>query len=381
MKISSFRYEPGRPMRFALVAALALSAASCTEADPAVEGPIRLSGPVRTFGVDHPLYQIRDAALEGETLFVLTSPEPSVHVFRVDSPASYRAWGSEGSGPGELSNPKALIARSEIVHVLDMVPGKNRVNTYSWEGGLLRVSPISGIQIAYDFALIDGSFLVEAGNFGDRMHVIYRMDPNRGEMEAVAHVENQAPQVRLEPGDGPIRSYTIHLPFSAQPRWAATPAALAIWPGYGSDIQLLSLSGNTVGTVHIPDGGIPVDAKDRDVWLDRTFPLHGELFGVRNPYRELRNEVRNTVRFPDTFPPALRIEPAVGGGLWVLRAEKFAGEVWSLIDRNAEPVTLSMPGGRQVLAFGDEYVAAKVVDADGVETIELYRWADRMERP
>ncbi|HEX6937935.1 MAG TPA: hypothetical protein VF158_00885, partial [Longimicrobiales bacterium] len=74
-------------------------------------------------------------------------------------------------------------------------------------------------------------------------------------------------------------------------------------------------------------------------------------------------------------------EPAVGGGLWVLRAEKFAGEVWSLIDRNAEPVTLSMPGGRQVLAFGDEYVAAKVVDADGVETIELYRWADRMERP
>lgn len=345
------------------------SGAASVEAQGAT---VPLGAPDRVFGDMTPLHRIRDVAVSGSRVIVITAPEPAVHVFGLPGDGEARSWGSEGEAPGELRNPVAVAVAGDSIHVLDLVPGRNRVTTYDPSGSLVGTREVEGPALAHDLARLGARLVVEGSEFGADLRLVSLLG-EAGDPVLSFRVP-EGVEVRAE--SGPMRSLTLTPPFSPVPRWTALPTGeLAWWPGSGRRIEVRSPDGERRRFITLPAGEIPVAPADRSAWLARRFSPAEELFGVRDPYSGIRAEAEESLPFPAAFPPVLELKADPLGGVWVLRAWMAGGQLWTRFGADGgPPLSLVTGDGREVLAFGEGVVAVKSVDGLGVERVEIHRW-------
>ena len=360
-----------------MAAALMLVGALAVGAAPVQAQEARLGQPLRVLGVDEspaiakkvPLYRVRDVAFAADQVIVLTAPEPSIHVFDLAGRSRSRAWGREGKGPGELENPVAMTAIGDFVHVLDLVPGAPRVVTFTLSGESVRTTVVSGVELGVTLSAVGDELIVETAEFRGRNRKLVRV----AQPDAALTEFMRPEQIQLVSDEGPMQSLRVAPPFAAQPHWTVLQGAgVALWPGEGQHITVLPLRGGDTLVIELPERSYPLTAADQARWIERTFPADAEVFGIRDAYRGLRKAARERIQFPDVFPPVLRLESDSRGGLWVLRADRATGQVWTLIEAGVETLTLVGPPGRDLVAFGARMLAATTVDENGVELIEIY---------
>lgn len=323
---------------------------------------------IRVVGEDHPLYRIEDARVDGARIVVLTQPSPAVHVF---DDRTYAAWGEEGDGPGEVQNPRALTMAGEQIRVLDLRPGASRIITYTSDGTPVGTTSIRDPTLVSTFDQMVDTVLVEGSAFRSPERTLVRITPDGRERIRTFH---GAEKVRITAEQGPMQSMRVDEPFASHPQWTLTARGqLAFWEPGRQAIDLFTLQGDPVGRIPLSSRpSIPVEPEDRAAWVERTFSPDASLFGVQDPYRGIRDKALNVVDFPETYPAVLEMKPDPTEGIWVLRAHKHTGQIWTLEQRNENNHTLCLPAGRELLDVGNRYLAVHAISNRGVETIEIY---------
>jgi len=320
--------------------------------------------PAYTYGSDHTLYRIEDVDLESDTVYVLTQPEPAVHVFeRGDFSES---WGKEGRGPGELTNPRSLGTNRNRIVVANMRP--NRILWFSPSGTLKKEATIrSGL-------LTDIEFKSE--------EVVAQTEEFRGSMVTLAHVSSSdhterlvsfqsGPSVEIEPSVGP--SLTLPAPFQSRTVWTLLENRRIARVEKGSrKVHVKDFHGETLQTLRIPEGAYDVREEDGRAWIYRQLNPQTLAFGQEDPFRKTREEALETLDFPDRYPPALKILSDAKQGVWVLRADRKQGQIWTHLRVNHSPRTVSFPAGLRVSAFGAKYIAGIDRGKNGIELVKLY---------
>lgn len=77
--------------------------------------------------------------------------------------------------------------------------------------------------------------------------------------------------------------------------------------------------------------------------------------------------------FPEVFPAVLGMHAASNGGLWLKRAARARGEVWSYWREGEERVYYRFPEDRDVLHFTDDHrVLMRATTDEGVPVVEVY---------
>jgi hypothetical protein len=209
----------------------------------------------------------------------------------------------------------------------------------------------------------------EAAPFGSTHRSLFRLDQPR---RPIIEFEIPAP-IQVISDQGPLHRLRVQPPFAPQPRWTITSTGeIAFWPGTGADIRLLAVSGQPAGSLALPPERIAVHTADRRIWLQNTFPPGETLFGIQDAYRGLRAAAERSVSFPPHFPPVLRLLPDPAGGVWVLRAQRADGEIWTLLRQGQQPRSIAGPGERAIVAFGRDVIVMQTRSRDDVEIIELY---------
>lgn len=332
---------------------------------------ISLATPECVLGQQDPLHQIRGVALQENQAVVLTSPSPAIHVYAIDSCRNEHRWGREGQGPGELENAVDITFFKDSIAVLDLIPGNSRVTIFSITGEVGDLSTISDFTIVDRIEAAGSKLIVEGREFNQRQRTVATLGNTTSALLQYTTPES----IRFRSQNGPMRNLAIDPPFASSPAWAALgDSVLAYWDGARDLVELLSANGRLLDTLKLPAAQIAVTEADQEAWIQKHFSPEAELFGVRDPYREFRDDARDSVDFPDLFAPVLGMKADVVDGIWVLRAEGVNGQVWSLIRSEGERARISLPAGRELAAVGLTHLATSAVDELGVELVELYRW-------
>lgn len=333
---------------------------------------------IHVLGIEQSLYNIRDIELTNSRAYVLTEPEPAVHVFKLDSSIAYRSWGSEGPGPNELDSPDALQVdtRTGNIYILDGEVGRAGIKIFAPDGHLLKIISITEGKSVATFAAVDRQFLIHQWQFLGQDNTLMLIDSAGG--TPILNYKNPR-SVLLAPDDGPIRRMHVIPPFSGPPAWIVrSDNRIAFWPGAGDSLQILSLDGQPIALWPIPQGRIPVEDRDRDLWIDRKFPPDAVMLSHKRAFEAIRREAREDLTFPEAFAPVLDLMSGPCRTVWVLRADKASGERWLVMASNQTPILVRLPAGRQLSAVGREFLALAAQTDSEVETVELYNrhaWA------
>lgn len=128
-------------------------AAPAAPASTGVADPVPfedLFTPVRSIRIegteDHPLFDLRDIAVQGDTLFVLDKQGATLSAFRLDGTLLYQV-GRPGRGPGELTNPERVELISDDRLVVLEGPPNSRLQTFSARDGQLLNVFTEGVHV------------------------------------------------------------------------------------------------------------------------------------------------------------------------------------------------------------------------------------------
>jgi hypothetical protein len=326
--------------------------------------------PTSVVGDTHPLKDVRGVAQANDTLVVLTSGSPAVHVF---APTSVRTWGRIGQGPGELENATAIARRSRVVHVLETSPGQSMIERFDLSGAHGGALRLRGYGIVGRFAPIAGGFVIQSSAFGQVTRSLLAISDSGTLRDSLATWTMPA-RVRLAPAEGP--RYATDRPFAPVVEWAVlADSAVALWnPGDNRVTIIRDADHRTTRALPVLDP-VRVSNADREFWLTTSFP-EGFMNMSDDPLRYVRREAREVLKFPDVFPAVLALRAGAGAAVWVQRSPASQGEEWLVLDESGGCRRLRLPVGRELLSVGAAFLVAKAVDALGVELVERYRTTD-----
>lgn len=329
---------------------------------------------IDVIGGDTELYRIRDAVVYDDKIVVVQDPEPGVVVFQNGTVAD--EWGREGQGPAELKSPAEVAINDDQIAVLDGMLGK--VVYYSHDGTPMHNTSIddyaftSSWAIAGSDTLISGDDMSFGGEPSDARttpSTLIRLQD--GETTPALDVDKPAGSLRIEPSQGP--SMTMPAPFWAR-AWTMTEPGTVHWWKHDGYIVASGTDG-TEQQRYSTDELRPFAVEDTDIdhFLTRRFNPDEEFGGVKDAFKHVREEARETVDFPEVFPAVLDMHAAPDGGLWLKRADKPAGAVWSYWREGEEHVYYQFPEDRDVLHFTDDYrVLMRGTTDEGVPVVEVY---------
>lgn len=319
------------------------------------------------YGDNYPLVNIQDVSLEDDMVFALTSQEPSIHIF---SGKKYKSWGAEGKGPGELSRPVAIEVDNSSVFVLDAPPGACKVVKYTFKGEYVTSEAVRGVQMCYDLKVSGKYKVLQTGKWMHRKNELVLLGKNSSTLISYKEPE----PVRIEPAKGPVGIYNFVSPFVAQPHWSAnSKGKLIFWGGNSNSISIIDLKTGEKELLKIPSYNLAIQPADIKAWISEEFSPNQERLGIPDPFRNVRGKIREEVSFPGSYPLLSDIKTDPHGGIWVLRASKQSGEIWSYLTLDGNHTTVKFPESREVVAFGKEFVAMTTKDKNGIEYVELYR--------
>lgn len=325
--------------------------------------------PVKIYGKDHFLINIKDVVIKGDTVISITGDFPSIHIF---SEKYYTSWGKEGNGPGELNITESVEVRNESIYILDFRTGSCKVIRYDLTGQYISSIPVRG-YLCHDFNLGGDQQLIEVGSFGDQKKNI--MDLGRP-LRKVASFKEPDP-VRIRTPEGPMQHYNVENPFIAKPIWHLnSKGKLIMWNGESNDLTIKNLKTKQETSVSMPPvSNIVIKPAAVKLWIDDKFPANKVVFGRERFFRSVRKRAGDKVPIPDYYAPLYDIKTDPWGNIWVQRTRyRKAGQVWTYLPLAEERnLTFELPEGRKLAAVGKEYVAATMMDEDGIEYIELYK--------
>ena len=325
--------------------------------------------PVHTLGTDTVLYQVVDADVEGDEVWVLTQPAPAVHHFKEGR--LVQEWGREGRGPGELTDPRSIDIQGREIGIVNLRP--NRAVRLTNEGRRIGSVPVTEYVMTVRGALLPDAYVVEAENFSEAHSglLVVRDGTSTRSIDRL----NQA-EVKIEPDDGP--SLTLSRPFVPRGHWTLTSDDRVVYTPDGSvPLRILDpMTGEQTGTLDVPDPGFEPSQADLDAWLRNEMNPNEIVFGRKDPFQKVREKASRTLDVPDTFPPVLDLKSDDTGGVWVLQADRATGQTWTRLHPDAEPSTITLPQGRRLLDVGTDRLAAHTRTDEGVELVEVYRLGD-----
>jgi hypothetical protein len=313
------------------------------------------------------LFGVKAAAVAPGSVVVLTDPEPAIHLF---AEGIYASWGAEGGGPAELRGPVDIAWVANDVLVLDL--NQHKLVTYTTDGAFRQSRTLGGTWANRFFVVGEDTVLATFIPMG-RERAIVRI---RGDLvDTVLTYSRSEDRIRLEARGAP--SWTTAPPFTPQPRWTVLRGGLiAFWQAMSSGIQLLNVTGAEVGHLGDVGGSYDVSREDREFWFADAIP--SEFMGQR-VFEPIRRVARETVTFPEHFPPVLDLYPDADEGLWIRKTTAGSGEVWTWVDgTGTERGSLRFPRGRRLLAVGFSELAVLTTSESDIEQIEIYQrplWA------
>lgn len=319
---------------------------------------------LRVLAPDDPfLVGIRAAAFHGETLAVLTSPEPSVFVF---GPEGVKAWGNKGRGPAEFMNPGDVAWMGDRLLVWDF--DLLKIATFEPDGTLRSTRRFGGLPVGH-MALSAEDTLVSVFIWGGGPRTIVRLSGDQ--RDTLATLAPPADRIRLEAQGSP--SLTLAPPYSPTATWAALPTGgIVVWDGRSKRLDQIDLQGRVVGRLPLPTDRYAVSAEDRAAWLSEVIPS-GDVGGRGDLFGALRSAAHGEVEFPAEFPQVLEILGDPHGGVWIRRTPSARGEIWTYVDHGGARLSLRFPPEAEVLTVGAASIAVKAVDEFDVESVEIYR--------
>jgi len=321
--------------------------------------------PIATHGKHVALIDIRDVAISGENVVVVTDPAPSVHVF---GPDGHRGWGEKGMGPGDVGNPKSVLFQEGTVAVLNLRP--NKVVLFDITGDLRDSFTIPDVSYVTRFERMGDAFIIESAEPGNQPNGLWHFDaPTLTPIFELAQPE----KIQLRDPDGPIRNYRIRPPYAPRPRWTVIEGrTIGWWDGRGEMIRHLDKDLKPHSTTMLQLEKRPIQPGTHDIWLDETLPPNESLFDVPNAYRDLRVIAKKEVTFPAHFPLILDLEPDPRGGFWVLRSEGSDGEEWARMIDGVPGETLLLEEGERLEAIGRHVFAIVTESPEGSDLVTLY---------
>ena len=343
------------------LSALLLALAGTWQVAPSQEVPRRIRVLGNADGAE--LHQVRGITFLGPDLVVLTAPEPALHLF---SGGTKRSWGDKGAGPAELSNPRTVASTGDRILVRDAQLRK--IVAYDRSGRAVSTRPFPN-GIAYDLVVAGRDTLL--GLVDMRSHTVVRLRGAR--QDTVLRYPVSGETVQLSAPGSP--SLSLPAPFRPEPAWGAFPdGRIAFWDGRDDAVHVLDRNGRRMARLALPSTRYALTDADREAWLAGSFP--GEIRG-QNPFAALREKARTEMKFPASFPPVLGLLPDARGGVWVLHTPPSAGQRWTYLAQGQRPLTIRLPARRSLLAVSPTEMAVHARDADGVETVEIYRTPQR----
>jgi len=180
------------------------------------------------------------------------------------------------------------------------------------------------------------------------------------------------PSVSIEPSEGP--SFTLPSPFRSRTIWTFLEGSRIARLQKGKEyVEIVNFEEETLKTLSIPKSNYDVNEKDGEAWIYRQLNPNQMAFGKEDPFRKTREKALETLRFPDKFPPALDILPDADQGIWLLRADKHTGQIWTHLRAKHPPRTIEFPSELRISAFGKKYVVARTRGKKGIELVKLYK--------
>ncbi|MEX0719415.1 MAG: hypothetical protein WD059_02025 [Balneolaceae bacterium] len=329
------------------------------------------------FGEEVILEGISGAALQEDALFVLTSAEPYIHKFNLRDSSSYSSWGRKGNGPGEVNNPIDIELADNSIYLLDLRPGACKLIQYNQQGVIISEYPLNrvGIKMCYRFEFGSGFKLLEIGRFAERERHLVLLDDNSNRLDTLTVLLEPASKKVLVP-EGPMRSWNFTDPFIPAPYWSLSEnGKLYYWSGEEEYISISGLRTNNISKLKTSEKAILISVSDIDFFIDKRFPLNGKpLFGHKNPYRHLRGKIKKELEESNSefFPlvNSIKIDPL--GNIWMLKASKADGQIWSSLSENGSETTYKFTKGKTVMVFGKMYIAMRSKNELNDDIIELY---------
>lgn len=283
-----------------------------------------------------------------------------------------RAFGEEGSGPGELRYPTHLDFRGGEVWVADV--GNRRFEIYTLDGRYLKDRKWPGAaRIVNPFRVLDsgdvlhgGSWPLTVAELADHDPVFYLARFRLGERPAAAAGQGVADTLVVMPSAPFLatpmtsREGRAQLPvfgtaaFSAELHWSAAGSRVVTVTGEKYRFEIRDSRGRILREVALPAPGISVTEQHRRWFWDNRFPL---LFVDREPYQP---SAGSKARFP--FAERLQAIDGIAldrrGRIWVLanlpgagktRLDLFDGEGIYLGSLGDLPLPVAFTAGGAVL--------------------------------
>ena len=312
------------------------------------------------------LYQVHDAFMHNGQVTVVQDPEPGVLQFQAGEMTA--SWGREGEGPSDLQSPAGVVVNDTYIAVLDRMPAK--VVYFDHEGNSIHNTMIDGYQFASGWAVTEEDTLISVSNMSDESGTSDLVRLHDGETLEALSVD-AGEDIRVEPDEGfPM---TMPAPFMS-PAWTITHEGRVYQWTHDGYIVETDTRGNEQRRYSTDDfRAFPINDDDIDGYLEHVFDPEAEFQGVRDAFRHVREEARESVDFPDVFPAVLDMKAAPSGGLWLRRTTTNEGSIWSYWHDGEEQASYQFSAEQRVLHFlDDERVLVRGRDDDGAPIIEVY---------
>lgn len=312
------------------------------------------------------LYQVQDAFIYNNQAIIVQKPEPGVVQFRGGEMVA--SWGREGQGPTELQNPTGVVVNDEYVAVLNRMPAK--VVYYDHDGNSIYHTMINGYQVANGWTVTEEDTLISVSNMSDESGTVDLVRLHDGETLEALSVDG-GDDIRVEPDEGP--AMTMPAPFMS-PAWTITHGGRVYQWKHDGYIVEMDTDGNEQRRYATENfRAFPIHEDDINRYLEDVFDPDAEFRGIRDAFRHVREEARETVDFPDVFPAVLDMKATPNGGLWLRRTATNEGSIWSYWHNGEEETSYQFAAGQRVLHFlDDERALVRGRTNDGAPTIEVY---------
>ena len=326
---------------------------------------------------------VRDVATDGDVLWVLDGAPPFLTRLSVPEETT-RQFGDEGQGPGELMNPRAVVADSQGVRVWDL--GNRRVNAVSRDGVTMaseRMSDAASSQIRASIRNVSYAdpFRVRRWDGG----LVFSHFPQPVDRTAdMAGGSLRWGSQGLEPA-AEIFAFSDHVhgassslrEWASLPLWDVCGASAVVWSPAEARLLWMDAQGQVVARAEVSLEPVDITVSDVEAylrWMGRL-ELGPGYEAADIDYSRLA--AQNMDRFARTAPLATDLRCESEDVAWIRLFDTSndplgRGRTWLRVERGGALAGLRFPQEFTPFVFGATGVVGVLTTADGQQ--QLARW-------